>query len=197
MAPTEEAENMADKKGENFEMSLIAAGFGGQGLMVLGQLVAYTGIEEGRYVSWIPSYGPEMRGGTANCCVIVSSEEIGAPVVSVADVIVVMNQPSFDKFKNDVKPGGVLLYNSDLVRAEGTRPDIRLVAVPAIAIARDAGSEKVANIVMLGATVAASKIVGDKACVETIKEKLGKKKPEFLPMNLDTYEKGKALVKGN
>jgi 2-oxoglutarate ferredoxin oxidoreductase subunit gamma len=183
--------SQTDKK---FEMSLIAAGFGGQGLMVLGQLVAYPGIEEGRFVSWIPSYGPEMRGGTANCCVIVSSEEIGAPVVSEADVIVVMNQPSFDKFKDDVKKGGILLYNSDLVKPDATRADIRLVSIPANTIAMEAGSDKVANIVMLGAVVAASGIVDDKTCIETLKEKLGKKKPEFLPMNLSTYEKGKALV---
>jgi 2-oxoglutarate ferredoxin oxidoreductase subunit gamma len=176
-------------------MSLIAAGFGGQGLMVLGQLVAYTGIEEGRYVSWIPSYGPEMRGGTANCCVIVSSEEIGAPVVSVADIVVVMNQPSFEKFKNDIKANGLLLYNSDLIEVKDVRPDIRVIAVPANKIASEEGSDKVANIVMLGAVIAASKIVDDKVCTETIKEKLGKKKPEFLPMNLSAYEKGKALVK--
>ncbi|MDR1873816.1 MAG: 2-oxoacid:acceptor oxidoreductase family protein [Synergistaceae bacterium] len=185
---------MDKNSGKKFEMSLIAAGFGGQGLMVLGQLVAYTGIEEGRYVSWIPSYGPEMRGGTANCCVIVSSEEIGAPVVSEADVIVVMNQPSFDKFKNDVRQNGILLYNSDLVKAGGTRSDIRLIAVPANTIALAEGSEKVANIAMLGAVVAASGIVSDRDCVEVLKEKLGKKKPEFLPMNLSIYEKGKALV---
>jgi 2-oxoglutarate ferredoxin oxidoreductase subunit gamma len=181
---------------EKFEKSLIAAGFGGQGLMVLGQLVAYTGIEEGRYVSWIPSYGPEMRGGTANCCVIVSSETIGAPVVSEADAIVVMNQPSFEKFKNDVKKDGVLLYNSDLIKADGVRPDIRLIAVPANTIAKTEGSEKIANIAMLGALVAATGIVGDKICVETLKEKLGKKKPEYLPMNLSIYEKGKALAAG-
>ncbi|MDR1741408.1 MAG: 2-oxoacid:acceptor oxidoreductase family protein [Synergistaceae bacterium] len=180
---------------KKFEMSLIAAGFGGQGLMVLGQLVAYTGIAEGRHVSWIPSYGPEMRGGTANCCVIVSSEEIGAPVVSEADVIVVMNQPSFDKFKSEVKQGGILLYNSDLIKAEGVRPDIRLIGVPANQVAEESGSDKVANIAMLGATVAASGIVGDAACVETLKEKLGKKKPEYLPMNISTYEKGKSFVK--
>jgi len=135
-----------------------------------------------------------MRGGTANCCVIVSSEEIGAPVVSVADVVVVMNQPSFEKFRNDVRPGGVLLYNSDLVEVDGVRSDIRLIAVPANTIALGEGSEKVANIAMLGAVVAASGIVGDKSCIEIIREKLGKKKPEFLPMNLSTYEKGKALI---
>jgi 2-oxoglutarate ferredoxin oxidoreductase subunit gamma len=184
---------MTDKN-KKFEKSLIAAGFGGQGLMVLGQLVAYTGITEGRNVSWIPSYGPEMRGGTANCCVIVSDDEIGAPVVSEADVIVVMNQPSFDKFKDSVKTNGILLYNSDLIKPGETRPDIKVTAVPANSIAVEAGSDKVANIVMLGALVEVSGIVGDKACVEMIKEKLGKKKPEFLPMNMTAYEKGKALI---
>ena len=185
---------MAHEKKEKFEMSLIAAGFGGQGLMVLGQLIAYAGIEEGRHVSWIPSYGPEMRGGTANCCVIVSDEEIGAPVVSEADIVVVMNQPSFEKFKNDVKPGGALLYDSDLIKIDDTRPDIRIIAVPANTIAMKAGSDKVANIAMLGAVIASSGIVSDETCVETLKEKLGKRKPELLPMNLATYEKGKALV---
>ena len=180
---------------KKFEKSLIAAGFGGQGLMVLGQLVAYTGIAEERNVSWIPSYGPEMRGGTANCCVIVSDNEIGAPVVSEADAIVVMNQPSFDKFKNDVKPNGVLLYNSDLIKPSEVRSDIKVVAVPANTMATEAGSDVVANIVMLGALVETSGIVGDKACMETIKEKLGAKKPEFLPMNMTAYEKGKTAVR--
>jgi 2-oxoglutarate ferredoxin oxidoreductase subunit gamma len=186
---------MVDKTDMKFEKSLIAAGFGGQGLMVLGQLVAYAGIAEGRNVSWIPSYGPEMRGGTANCCVIVSDDEIGAPVVSSADAIVVMNQPSFAKFKNDVKANGILLYNSDLIKPGDLRPDIKVAAVPANSMAEEAGSEKAANIVMLGALVQASGIVGDETCVEMIKEKLGAKKPEFLPMNLTAYEKGKALIK--
>ncbi|GHS95231.1 2-oxoglutarate ferredoxin oxidoreductase subunit gamma [Synergistales bacterium] len=183
---------MADKK---FEMSLIAAGFGGQGLMVLGQLIAYTGIEEGRFVSWIPSYGPEMRGGTANCCVIVSSEEIGAPVVDVADIVVVMNQPSLEKFRDAVKPGGILIYNSDLIeKPDDLRKDIRVIGVAANTIAREVSGDddKVANIVLLGTTVAASKIVDEAVCVETIKEKLGKKKPEYLPKNLAAFEKGKA-----
>ena len=179
---------------KKFDKSLIAAGFGGQGLMVLGQLIAYTGMAEGRNVSWIPSYGPEMRGGTANCCVIVSDQEVGAPVVSEADAIVVMNQPSFDKFKNSAKTNGVLLYNSDLIKSGDVRSDVKVVAIPANTIAKETGSDKVANIVMLGALVKASNIVDDKTCVEMIKEKLGGKKPEFLPMNLDAYEKGKALI---
>lgn len=96
-----------------YDRSLIAAGFGGQGVMVLGQLVAYTGIAQGLHVTWIPSYGPEMRGGTANCGVVLSSEEIASPVVAEADAVVIMNQPSLTKFVKSVREGGVLIYNSD------------------------------------------------------------------------------------
>ena len=176
------------------DKSLIAAGFGGQGLMVLGQLIAYTGMAEGRNVSWIPSYGPEMRGGTANCCVIVSDDQIGAPVVAEADAVVVMNQPSFTKFKDAVKPGGILLCNSDLIKLGDVRTDIKVITIPANAIAAEAGSDKAANVVMLGALVKACGIVGDKSCVEAIKEHLGAKRPDLLPMNLAAYEKGKAAV---
>ena len=183
--------NQINKKSEK---SLIAAGFGGQGMLVLGQLVAYAGTTEGRNVSWMPSYGPEMRGGTANCCVIVSNGEIGTPVLESADAIVVMNQPSLTKFKDRVKTNGLLLYNSDLIKPGDIRPDIKVVAIPANTIADEIGSDKVANIIMLGALVKASGIVGDKTCEESIKKELGSKKPEFLPMNLVAYEKGKALI---
>lgn len=188
---------MADNGGKKFERTLVAAGFGGQGLMVLGQLIAYTGNAEGRNVSWLPSYGPEMRGGTANCSVVISDEKVGSPVVSDADAVVVMTQPSLTKFKNDVKKGGVLIYNSDLVKLEGenVRSDIRTIAVPANKIASETGSDKVANIVMLGTLVAATDLVSDSMCIEMIKEKLGTKKPQFLPMNLKAYEAGKAIVK--
>jgi 2-oxoglutarate ferredoxin oxidoreductase subunit gamma len=179
----------------SFFKTLLAAGFGGQGVMVLGQLVAYTGIEEGRHVTWIPSYGPEMRGGTANCGVVLSDDEIGSPVVDKADVLVVMNQPSLAKFIDRLKPGGVLVYNSDLVEYRDPRQDIKVVALPASALAEELGSDKIANVVILGAVVESSGIVADGVCVETIREKLGKKKPQFLPMNLNAYEKGKEVAR--
>ncbi|NLK18853.1 MAG: 2-oxoacid:ferredoxin oxidoreductase subunit gamma [Synergistaceae bacterium] len=174
-----------------FYKTLLAAGFGGQGVMVLGQLVAYTGIEEGRHVTWIPSYGPEMRGGTANCGVVLSEGEIGSPVVDDADVLVVLNQPSLLKFLDRVKPGGALIYNSDMVEYDGSRSDITPVGIPASTIAANLGSDRITNIVILGAVVEAGKIVDDRVCIETIKDKLGTRKPEFLPMNLQAYEKGK------
>ena len=179
----------------SFFKTLLAAGFGGQGVMVLGQLVAYTGIEEGRHVTWIPSYGPEMRGGTANCGVVLSDEEIGSPVVDKADVLVVMNQPSLSKFIDRLKAGGVLIYNSDLVEYDNSRNDITIIGIPASTVAHELGSEKIANVVILGAVVESSGIVADHVCIETIKEKLGKKKPQFLPMNLAAYEKGKEVAR--
>lgn len=179
----------------SFYKTLLAAGFGGQGVMVLGQLAAYTGIEEGRHVTWIPSYGPEMRGGTANCGVVLSEEEIGSPVVDSADVLVIMNQPSLSKFLDRVKKGGILVYNSDLVEYDGSRPDVTPIAVPASRIALELGSDKIANIIILGAVVESSGIVDEKVCVETIKEKLGKKKPKFLPMNLEAFERGKQVAR--
>ncbi len=178
----------------SFYMDLLAAGFGGQGIMMLGQLVAYSGIHQGRHVTWIPAYGPEMRGGTANCSCVVSSEEIGSPVVGKADVVVVMNQPSLEKFAPRVKPGGYLLFDSDMVSYKDPRKDITVIPVAAKRIASELGSDKVANIVMLGALIKASGIVSESDCLDTIREKLGARKPKFLPMNLEAFEKGKAAA---
>ncbi len=180
---------------EHFYKNMIAAGFGGQGVMVLGQLVAYSGIAQGMHVTWIPSYGPEMRGGTANCAVVVSDEEIGSPVVNTSDITIVMNQPSLTKFEYSVKPGGYLIYNSDLVTYENPRNDVTVIPVPAQSIAHELGSDKVANIVVLGALVESTGIVDKEICIETIKEKLGKRKPKFLPMNLEAFAKGLEIAK--
>ncbi|MDO9508201.1 MAG: 2-oxoacid:acceptor oxidoreductase family protein [Thermovirgaceae bacterium] len=178
-----------------FFRGMIAAGFGGQGIMVLGQLVAYTAINEGRYVTWIPSYGPEMRGGTANCGVAISDEEIASPVVAEADVTVIMNNPSLERFERSVKPGGLLVYNSDLVLYANPRKDVTLLPVPAHSTAIALGSDKVSNIVVLGAIIEASDLVSKEACIETIKDKLGKRKPQFLPMNLEAFEKGQEIAR--
>ena len=177
-----------------FERSLIAAGFGGQGLMVLGQLIAYSGMNEGYNVTWLPSYGPEMRGGTANCSVIVSDNQIGSPVVPEADFIVVMNQPSLVRFGPMVKKGGMLFYNSDLVKLESKREDIKVYPIPANSIAKELGSDKVANIVMLGALVAAGDMVKEESALLMLDDKLGKKKPEFIPMNRSAFQKGKEII---
>ena len=130
---------------------IILAGFGGQGVLLAGQIIAYAGMNEGKNVSWLPSYGPEMRGGTANCNVVVSDEEVGSPVVVEADCLIVMNRPSLEKYEKDLKPGGLLLLDSDLIEIEPTRTDIKVIKVPANSLAEQAGSIKAANMVMLGA----------------------------------------------
>src|SRR6056297_2807047 len=116
---------------ERFYKDVIAAGFGGQGVMVLGQLIAYSGIAEGKFVTWIPSYGPEMRGGTANCAVVISDKRIGSPVVDKPDLAVVMNKASFDKFHPRIKIGGTLIINTSIIKDEKYRDDINVVEVPA------------------------------------------------------------------
>ena len=178
-----------------FYKELLAAGFGGQGIMMLGQLVAYSGIEDGRNVTWIPSYGPEMRGGTANCSCVISDEPVGSPMVTQGDVVVIMNQPSLAKFEGSVKPGGVLIYDSDLVEYPNPRTDCIVIPVPSQTIAAELGSAKVANIVMLGVLVEASKMVSEESVEKIIREKLGAKKPQFLPMNLSAYEKGREIAR--
>jgi len=112
------------------------AGFGGQGVMLMGQLLTYAGMLDGKQVSWMPSYGPEMRGGTANCTVIIADEEVGSPLVTSPDAVVALNLPSLDKFEDIVKPGGLLIYNSSLINRPPTRTDIRIIAVEANDIAQ-------------------------------------------------------------
>ncbi len=171
--------------------SLIVAGFGGQGVLLLGQIVATAGMKKGYYVSWMPSYGPEMRGGTASCTVIVSDEEIGAPVVSKADNIIVLNQPSLEKYEPCVKEGGILIYNSSIVKRESGRDDIKVYSVPCNEIALKLGNEKVANIVALGALIAVSDIVEEDLVIEALKEVVGKKRPELIDINLKALQEGK------
>lgn len=172
---------------------IIMSGFGGQGLMSMGQLLAYAGMEEGKNVSWMPSYGPEMRGGTAYCNVIVSDAEIASPLVTEASCVIVMNRPSLDRFENAVKPGGILLMNSSLINRQPTRTDIRVYEIPADDLAMEIGSTKVANMIMLGAFLALTNAVS----VDTVLEYVKKKLPErFLEMNKKALAKGAELVTG-
>ncbi len=181
---------------KKFYRSLIAAGFGGQGVLSLGQLVAYTAMNEGRYVTWIPSYGPEMRGGTANCSVVTSDEEIASPVVNKPDIVVIMNQPSLEKFEPLLKEGGLLVYNSDLVKYESPRDDIRILPVSANSAAMELGNVRVANVIVLGALAENSDLVDLNVCKQTIAEVFGKKKAKLVDLNLEAFEKGRELGKG-
>jgi 2-oxoglutarate ferredoxin oxidoreductase subunit gamma len=150
------------------ENSIIIAGFGGQGVLFAGQLLAYAGMDAGRHVTWIPSYGPEMRGGTAHCVVIISDEPVGAPIVARPDIAVVLNKPSFDKYEPLVKPGGLLVVNRSLVEDESTRTDIDIIYVAANAIAEEWGTAKMMNMAAVGALLAARPVLP----LETVEQAL-------------------------
>ena len=168
------------------------AGFGGQGIMVAGQLLAYTGIKEGKNVVWLPSYGPEMRGGTAYCTVVISDSRIGSPIINSPRGLCVFNRPSLDKFAPRVKPGGLLIIKSSLIDAVSGRDDITEILVPANDIAIKAGSVRAVNMVMLGAFVGASAVVGHDSLTKVVLEKMGHKK-ELLEINYQVIEEGYLL----
>ena len=131
-------------------VSMVIAGFGGQGVLFAGKIVAYTGMIEEKQVSWLPSYGPEMRGGTANCSVCIDDEPIGCPIVLEPQTLIAMNRPSYDKFIDTVAEGGVVVYDSTLIDAECTRTDITVAPIPATQLANDNGLHGLANIIILG-----------------------------------------------
>ena len=128
----------------------LLAGFGGQGILFAGKFLAYAGLTQGKQVSWIPSYGPEMRGGTANCSVVISDDPVGSPIVAAPDIFVAMNLPSLDKFENAVKAGGTIFVDSSLISRKIGRKDVKAVYLPASRIAQDSGFPKLANMVMTG-----------------------------------------------
>lgn len=177
------------------ESRIVFAGFGGQGVMAMGQLITYAGMIEGKNVSWLPSYGPEMRGGTANCGVVVSDEPVGSPVVVDATSAVVMNKPSLDKFEKDIVPGGKLFINSSLIDKKATREDIDIYYIPANEIAIELGNDKVANMVMLGAYLEVTKLVKVESILEAFTKVFGENKARFLPLNQKAIEKGAEAVK--
>jgi 2-oxoglutarate ferredoxin oxidoreductase subunit gamma len=175
---------------------MIFAGFGGQGVMLLGKLLAEACMEEGKHVSWLPSYGPEMRGGTANCQVIVSDEPVGAPVVLQSSILVAMNKPSLDKFEPSVIAGGRIFLNSSAVGARPTRTDIVVHNVPANRIADELGNLKVANMVMAGAIIAATRMVSLAAMDHVISESLKGTKAKLVEVNCKALRKGMESLEG-
>ena len=169
---------------------IILSGFGGQGVMSIGKNLAEAGVVEGLEVSWVPSYGPEMRGGTANCTVILSEHRIGAPLVEQTTEIVVMNRPSLIKFEPTLEPGGIAFINSSIVPDKVTRDDIRAVYVPCDAIAAELGNLKVGNMVMLGAYIGATEALKVETIEEMIHEMFTGKKAKLVPLNLEALQRG-------
>lgn len=174
---------------------MIFAGFGGQGVLSMGKLLAYAAMKEGREVSWMPSYGPEMRGGTANCIVNISDEMISSPVVNAYDVGVVLNLPSLHKFEARIKKGGILLWESSTIKEAPTREDIRVVALPAIDKAsNELGNVKVMNMIVLGALVGLNQVVKPESLIVALKDTLPVRHHGLIPLNEKAIELGLAFV---
>jgi 2-oxoglutarate ferredoxin oxidoreductase subunit gamma len=172
------------------------AGFGGQGVMAIGKLLAYAGMLEEKQVSWLPSYGPEMRGGTANCDVIVSDKLIGSPVLTDdATAVIVMNLPSMDKFESHLAKDGKLIVNRSLISKKATRDDIGVYYVDANEIAAEIGNPKAANMVMLGAFLELTNIVKPDSVLKAFTKVFGEDKAKFIPLNAMALEKGAEAVK--
>ncbi|MCI8513785.1 MAG: pyruvate ferredoxin oxidoreductase [Lachnospiraceae bacterium] len=175
------------------ERNLMVAGFGGQGVMLLGKLLSYAACEStDKNVTFFPSYGAEQRGGTANCYVVISDEEVGAPLGDQMDDLIVMNDPSLNKFLYKLVPGGTLFINSSIVTTEITREDVKVVRVPVTEMALEMKNPKVLNIIMLGAYVGYTEVVPPEVVKDTIAKQLGKK-PAMVPVNMEAFEKGLAI----
>jgi 2-oxoglutarate ferredoxin oxidoreductase subunit gamma len=172
------------------ERSTILAGFGGQGLLFAGTVLARAAMAEGREVLWIPSYGPEMRGGTASCTVIIGDEPIGSPIVDRADAAVALNPPSLARFEDLVAPGGLLVVNTSLIEKEVERRDIEVVAIPCTALARAAGDDRLVSVVALGALIARRPLVAPASMKEAIAAIVSAKRPEILAADLAAFDAG-------
>ena len=169
---------------------IILSGFGGQGILFLGKMIALAGMIDGKEVSWIPSYGPEMRGGTANCSVVVSDRRIGTPVVTHPNVLVAMNRPSLEKFESTMQPGGHLLINKTLIEIPHTRQDIDVTYLEITGLAGELGNPRLANMVALGGLIGRVGLVSRDAVIEALKKELSGKKAALLDLNLKALDAG-------
>jgi 2-oxoglutarate ferredoxin oxidoreductase subunit gamma len=174
---------------------IVFAGFGGQGVLFAGQLLAYTALVEEKHVTWIPSYGPEMRGGTANCTVVVSDGPIGSPVSKHPSIAVVFNNPSLEKYEATIKPGGLLVVNESLVVNKPQRTDLDIILLPATALATELGETRMSNMVLFGAMLAQRPMVELETAEHVLIEKLGERKAHLHETNLIALRKGMELGK--
>lgn len=170
--------------------AIIMAGFGGQGILFLGKVLAEVGLAKGFKVSWIPSYGPEMRGGTANCSVVISQHDIASPIVVEPDTLIAMNLPSLTKFEPKVKVGGMMIYNSSLINITELRKDIKTYAIPASEKAIELGNNKVANIIMAGAYAKLSGMFAYDEVINAFPNFMPVSKKELLEININAFKKG-------
>lgn len=174
---------------------IIIAGFGGQGVLSMGKILAYAGLMDGREVTWMPAYGPEQRGGTANVTVIVSDKPISSPIVDSYDTAVILNQQSLDKFESKVKPGGTLIYDPYGIHHKPTRTDITIIPVNATEAAIEMGNSKTYNMILLGALLKARPLMEDDAVIRGLRKTLPERHHHLIPLNQEAITRGKSLVK--
>lgn len=168
----------------------IFSGFGGQGILFAGHVLAEAAMSEGRTVSWMPSYGPEMRGGTASCTVIVADHPIGSPIVDAADSVVALNPPSLERYESTLVPGGLLVMNSTLIEAKPGRTDLEVAAIPCTALARTAGDDRLVSVVALGGLIGRRPIVGTDAIRQALSGLIGPNRPELVAADLAAFDRG-------
>lgn len=173
---------------------IIIAGFGGQGVLSMGKILAYSGAMQDKEVSWMPSYGPEMRGGTANVSVIISDERISSPIINQFDTAIILNQQSLDKFESAVKPGGLLIYDPNGITHEPTRKDINICKIAATAKAQEMGISKVFNMVVLGGFLKKKPIVAPEFIHKGLEKSLPARHHNLIPQNEEAIEIGKGIV---
>lgn len=176
------------------ETSIIISGFGGQGTLFAGQVLAYAALDDGKNVTWIPSYGPEMRGGTAHCTVIISDEEIGSPIVRNPTITVALNLPSLDKYEHLIKPGGLIVANKSLINRIVERSDIDAIHIPANKIAEEIGNSRLANMVSIGAMITARPILSLDALKKALEDHLPERHKKLLPANFEALNQGVAFA---
>ena len=173
---------------------IIIAGFGGQGVLSMGKILAYAGLMDGKEVTWMPAYGPEQRGGTANVTVILSDQPISSPILGSYDTAVVLNQQSLDKFEPKVKPGGCLIYDPSGIHRLPTRTDVKVISVDATAAAIELGNSKTYNMILLGALLAARNLLPTEAVIKGLKKTLPERHHHLIPLNEQAIEKGRSLI---
>jgi 2-oxoglutarate ferredoxin oxidoreductase subunit gamma len=172
------------------QKEILIAGFGGQGVLFAGQVLTYAAMDSGKLVTWIPSYGPEMRGGTANCTIVIADEEIGSPLVKNPPAVIALNLPSFDKYESLVQPGGVLVINQSMVDRHAKRTDIKTILVPGNEIAEESGDRRLLNMVMVGGLLAAFPVLTLDEAKAALKAHLPAKHQKLIPNNFAAMEKG-------
>lgn len=177
------------------KQEVIISGFGGQGVLSMGKILAYSGLMEGKEVTWMPAYGPEQRGGTANVTVIVSDERISSPILSKYDVAIVLNQPSLDKFETKVKPGGVLIYDGFGIINPPTRKDISVYRIDAMDKAAELKNAKVFNMIVLGGLLKVCSVVSDNGVEKALYKTLPERHHALIPLNMKAIQEGKTIIK--